>query len=331
MQMIIFALIGLIGLALIVYLFSFQGKTERNSDPKRVEEQWVRSHGDAAMVNMYYKAHSDEERAMIVNFIHSTCPQEPGPNESAASHAARQEALARQAAQARQTAPFGAQPEAAPEPQDPHLFPDLEEDEEEAEFLLSRKERKALRLKEKEEKAAAREAAREAALAAAIAEANKVQLRQADSGKQEEYPDLNSALQAAISQAEEEPAEARTQPQPQPQSQPQAEPLPQTKAAESSSGSSNTPLCSNCGAELLAGCQFCIICGQATDAAKKNLSNDKPVKTSPGIMQESICSTCGAVIPGESSFCTFCGQPRESIAKAAPGGKAAENAALNDQ
>ena len=78
-QILIITVIGLAAMALLVYLFSLLGKQEVNSDPRRVEELWVHAHGDPAMVKLYYKAHSDEERAQIVHFIHSTCPGSPRP------------------------------------------------------------------------------------------------------------------------------------------------------------------------------------------------------------------------------------------------------------
>ena len=84
----------------------------------------------------------------------------------------------------------------------------MEEEDELDEALLTRQERKALRKKEKEEKAAAKAAAKEAARQQAIAEAKKVKLSQGVNGVPEEYPDLEAALAAAISKAEnQDPAE----------------------------------------------------------------------------------------------------------------------------
>ena len=146
------------------------------------------------MVKMYYKAHSDEERAQIVSFIRSSCEQPPSPEEAPGP--------GRQPLFFGGPAPLESTAEIRRQQAEAQLFADPD-DEEEAEALpLSRKERKALRQQEKAEKAAAKAAAKEAALAAALAEANKVRVSQGDSGEQQEYADLESALHAAISQVD---------------------------------------------------------------------------------------------------------------------------------
>ncbi|MBQ6808979.1 MAG: zinc ribbon domain-containing protein [Firmicutes bacterium] len=289
MQMLIFALIGLCGLGLLVYLFSFLGKQEQDSDPKRAEEQWVRSHGDAAMVKMYYKAHSDEERAQIVSFIRSSCEQPPSPEEAPGP--------GRQPLFFGGPAPLESTAEIRRQQAEAQLFADPD-DEEEAEALpLSRKERKALRQQEKAEKAAAKAAAKEAALAAALAEANKVRVSQGDSGEQQEYADLESALHAAISQVDTEAAQ---------QLPPQPEAVPSQQTGN---------LCPACGAETLPSCQFCIICGQPlgqpTAEQAQSFPSESPASSQaqPEAELREICPICGAAIPANNPFCIICGQP----------------------
>lgn len=294
MQILIFALIGLAALALLVYLFSFLGKKELNSDPKRVEELWVRAHGDAAMVKMYYKAHTDEERAQIVSFIHSTCPQEPGPNASPAP--GRQPMFFGGPAQMEETAEIKGKQAEAP------LFGDLDEEETE-ELPLSRKERKAQRQQEKADKAAAKAAAKEAALAAAIAEANKVRVSQGNSGEQQEYADLESALSAAIAQVDSDAAQ-------------QMQPAPEAVAEQigdlpSSPVQEPAKLCPVCGAEVLPGCQFCIICGQPLGQPEAAAA-ESPVPVDDVQVQaeqSGTCPACGAETLANNQFCIICGQP----------------------
>jgi len=309
MQMLIFALIGLCGLGLLVYLFSFLGKQEQDSDPKRAEEQWVRSHGDAAMVKMYYKAHSDEERAQIVSFIRSSCEQPPSPEEAPG--------LGRQPLFFGGPAPLESTAEIRRQQAEAQLFADPDDEEEAEELPLSRKERKALRQQEKAEKAAAKAAAKEAALAAALAEANKVRVSQGDSGEQQEYADLESALHAAISQVDTEAAQ---------QLPPQPEAVPSQQTGNR---------CPACGAETLPSCQFCIICGQPlgqpTAEQAQSFPSESPASSQaqPEAELREICPICGAAIPANNPFCIICGQPLrqpEAIEVPAPVIETAEQA-----
>ena len=235
-QILIITVIGLAAMALLVYLFSLLGKQEVNSDPRRVEELWVHAHGDPAMVKLYYKAHSDEERAQIVHFIHSTCPEAPGPGEEAAvkpdkpgkKSARRKTEPKKDLASSSVWETTGETTSDTLQATD-QLLAGMEEEDELDEALLTRQERKALRKKEKEEKAAAKAAAKEAARQQAIAEAKKVKLSQGVNGVPEEYPDLEAALAAAISKAEnQDPAEnPPAADPPDPTEQPEAENQPE--------------------------------------------------------------------------------------------------------
>jgi RNA polymerase subunit RPABC4/transcription elongation factor Spt4 len=84
---------------------------------------------------------------------------------------------------------------------------------------------------------------------------------------------------------------------------------PQTKASAST-------LCSNCGAAVPVGKQFCTRCGHALNAATQSQvspSTSLTASTGPASQQQAVagvkCARCGAVVTTGKRFCTTCGGP----------------------
>ncbi len=72
LYVVLIAVVGAVIVAGIGLLFSHIGSQEEQQNPRRSEEAMVRSCGDPALISLYYKAHSDEERAQIANFVRQT-------------------------------------------------------------------------------------------------------------------------------------------------------------------------------------------------------------------------------------------------------------------
>jgi ribosomal protein L40E len=68
-------------------------------------------------------------------------------------------------------------------------------------------------------------------------------------------------------------------------------------------------LCSQCGANLPDGSQFCLKCGQPVSVSTYTTAAPQPVTASLG------CSKCGARLPDEAGFCLKCGKPVSLPAK----------------
>ena len=331
-QILIITVIGLAAMALLVYLFSLLGKQEVNSDPRRVEELWVHAHGDPAMVKLYYKAHSDEERAQIVHFIHSTCPEAPGPGEEAAvkpdkpgkKSARRKTEPKKDLASSSVWETTGETTSDTLQATD-QLLAGMEEEDELDEALLTRQERKALRKKEKEEKAAAKAAAKEAARQQAIAEAKKVKLSQGVNGVPEEYPDLEAALAAAISKAEnQDPAEN-------PPAADSPDPTEQPEAANQPEDSQSTLVLDRSQIEAALHGDGTAQVEPDTDTPateQPETASMEALSAAPAAPPEEavqnapapspVCPHCGAeTVPG-CKFCIVCGLPLTEPAEEAP-------------
>ena len=165
LHVIIYGAIGVAVVAVLVAVFIRTGEKEAAANPRRAEALLVERSGDPALINLYYKARSDEERAEIAGFARAA---QPYPEEAEAAAA----------------------PAEAEVMDDTGDFADFPE-----EAAVAEKKPGLL------ERHRAKREAKAAAAAAAAAEAAKVTVRLADQAG-EKYDDLESAMAAAISKLE---------------------------------------------------------------------------------------------------------------------------------
>jgi|GEM_PF-6027285 len=74
LQVIIYAVVGVAVVAALIAVFVRTGAREAASNPRRAEALLVERSGDPALINLYYKARSDAERAEIAGFARSAQP-----------------------------------------------------------------------------------------------------------------------------------------------------------------------------------------------------------------------------------------------------------------
>ncbi len=206
LHLLIYVVFGLLIIIGLVYLFSRLGHMEPNV-VNMDEETLVRTYGDAALINLYYKAHTDADREEIVNFILNA--QGMSKEDLVKGH---------KKASSKPEKPVKVK---APEPEEETFLPNpadytMDEDQQDKEImneLLDQtevmgytqfeamfEEKKSRRQRKAEEKAAVK-AQKDAEHAAKIAEANAILVRSSESGQVEKFDNLDAAIASAIAQA----------------------------------------------------------------------------------------------------------------------------------
>lgn len=69
LNVVIYLVIGGLGLALLIFLFIKVGKKEFEASPQYTWEKAVKEYGDAAIANLFHNAKSDEEKVEIAAFV----------------------------------------------------------------------------------------------------------------------------------------------------------------------------------------------------------------------------------------------------------------------
>lgn len=76
LQVMVYTAVGIAVVAVLIAIFIRSGAGEEASNPRRAEALMVERSGDPALINLYYKARTDAERAEIAGFARAAQPPE---------------------------------------------------------------------------------------------------------------------------------------------------------------------------------------------------------------------------------------------------------------